>query len=84
MVPGILGRMTEDERTALELAAAHYRWPGARDTAIREQLGLTPTRHAQLVAALLDRPDALAEMPMAVNRLRRLRDARRSARSARC
>lgn len=74
--------MTEHERTAIELAAAHYRYPGAREHDAYEQLGLTSTRYWALVGRLLDRPDALAEMPVEVRRLRRLRDQRRCGRDA--
>jgi hypothetical protein len=74
--------MTDTERAALALAATHYRYPAVRDAHALEQLGVTPVRFAQVVDALLDRPDALAAMPSEVNRLRRLRDARRAHRRA--
>ena len=72
--------MTDDERTALRLATAHYRYPAVRETHALEQLGLTPSRFWQYVLGLIDRPDVLAEMPMECRRLQRLRDARRAAR----
>ncbi|MCI0685774.1 MAG: DUF3263 domain-containing protein [Sporichthyaceae bacterium] len=64
----------------LELEAAWYRHPGAKDAAIRERLGISPVRYHQLLAALLDNPAALAHNPVLVNRLRRLREQRRHAR----
>lgn len=74
--------MTEDERTAIRLAATPYRYPGARDTDVHDLLGLTPTIFWRRVHALLERPDVLAAYPLEVRRLQRLRDRRRQARSA--
>lgn len=73
--------MTEDERTAIELAAAPYRYPAVRETHALERLGLTPTRFWALVHRLVDRPDVVAEYPVETARLRRLRDGRRAVRS---
>jgi hypothetical protein len=72
--------LTVRESMALQVEAAHYKFPGARINVIRYVLGFSETRHAQVVGALLDRPDAEAEHPAIVRRLRSLRDARRSAR----
>ena len=55
---------------------------GAREAAIRERLGISPTRYHQLLNASLDDPEAEAEFPMLVHRLRRLRDGRLRRRSA--
>ena len=41
---------------------------------------LSATRYYQLLNALLDDPRALAHDPVTVNRLRRIRDARRARR----
>lgn len=46
-----------------------------------ELTGLTEPRFWQVAGALLDRPDAVAVYPVEVGRLRRLREARRVARS---
>ncbi|MFF2654512.1 DUF3263 domain-containing protein [Streptomyces sp. NPDC058045] len=54
--------------------------PGAKERAIREQLDLAPVRYYQLLNALLDDPRALAHAPVTVNRLRRVRAARRTER----
>jgi hypothetical protein len=58
-----------------------WRAAGAKETAIRERFGVTPTRYYQVLNALVDRPDALAAEPLLVRRLRRLRSARRRGRS---
>ena len=59
-----------------------WRRPGAKETAIRNQFGVTPTRYYQVLNALVDRSDALAADPLLVRRLRRVRSARQRQRSA--
>ena len=54
--------------------------PGAKERAIREELGMSPVRYYQLLNALLDDERALAYDPVTVNRLRRVREARRGER----
>lgn len=53
-------------------------WPstGAKDLAIYTDLGLSPTRYYQILAALIDRPEALRYDPALVNRLRERRRVR--------
>ena len=58
-----------------------WRRAGAKETAIRDRFGVTPTRYYQALNALVDRPDALAADPLLVRRLRRLRSARQRTRS---
>lgn len=67
---------------AIRLAATPYRFPGARDSDVHEQLGMSPTLFWRHIHQLLERPDVLAAYPLEVRRLMRLRDARRQARSA--
>ena len=71
--------MTDTERQHLHLAGAHYRHPGAKETAIRK-LGTSPAQHAQIILGLLERADAEAEEPVLVHRLRRVMEARRGGR----
>ena len=79
LVPGL----DELARRVLEFERAGS-WPGrAKGRAIRERLGITPTRYHQVLVGAIDRPEALAFDPMLVRRLRRLRDARRRTRLAR-
>jgi hypothetical protein len=59
-----------------------WRRPGAKETAIRDQFGVTPTRYYQVLNALVDRSDALAADPLLIRRLRRLRSSRQRQRSA--
>lgn len=84
MVAPSVGRMalSDTERRLLDLAGTYFKYPAVRDAKTLAELGLNGTRAAQIVNALLDRPDAEAAMPMEIRRLRRLRDARRGMRRA--
>ena len=59
------------------------RHAGAKEEAIRADLGISPARYYQLLGRLIDTADAQAHDPMLVKRLRRIRDARAHARSSR-
>ena len=72
--------LSEQDRAVLALEARGWQCPGTKERAIREQLGLSPTRYYQLLGALLDDPAALRHDPVTVNRLRERRAARRAAR----
>ena len=73
--------LTRREHQMLTFERQWWRHPGAKETAIREQFGVPPTRYYQVLNALVDRPAALAADPLLVRRLRRLRSARRQRRS---
>ena len=82
-----MGHM-EDSLTDLDLRilAFETRWwrhAGAKERAVRDEFGISPTRYYQALNALLDRPAALRHDPVLVRRLRRLREARQAARSTR-
>ncbi|MFG2120893.1 DUF3263 domain-containing protein [Streptomyces sp. NPDC048710] len=68
------------EKAVLALERRTFPGPGAKERAIREELGLSPVRYYQLLNALLDDERALSLDPVTVNRLRRVRDTRRSER----
>jgi hypothetical protein len=72
--------LSETDRAVLALERRTWAGPGEKERAVRERLGMSPTRYYQLLNALLDDPRALAHDPVTVNRLRRRRDARRSRR----
>ncbi|MFI6282207.1 DUF3263 domain-containing protein [Streptomyces sp. NPDC050988] len=72
--------LTSEEVAVLALERRGWASPGAKERAIREELGLAPVRYYQLLNALLDAPRALAHDPVTVNRLRRVRDVRRAER----
>jgi hypothetical protein len=75
--------LTELEVRILDFESNWWRFAGAKETAIKDLFDLTAPRYYQLLNDLIDRQDAMASAPMLVKRLRRLRAARMSARSAR-
>ncbi|HET9382768.1 MAG TPA: DUF3263 domain-containing protein [Streptomyces sp.] len=77
---GTDGGLGARERDVLALERRGFAGPGAKERAVREELGLAPVRYYQLLNALLDDPRALAADPVTVNRLRRVRQARRGER----
>ncbi|HXD61217.1 MAG TPA: DUF3263 domain-containing protein [Lacisediminihabitans sp.] len=75
--------LAEREQRILAFERQWWKHAGAKEEAIRSEFGLSAARYYQVLNALLDSPAALVSDPMLVKRLRRLRDARTSARSAR-
>ena len=73
-------QLGERERAVLALERRGFSGPGVKERAIREELGLAPVRYYQLLNALLDDERALAQDPVTVNRLRRVREQRRGER----
>ncbi len=75
--------LNELESRILEFEGTWWKFAGAKESAIKELFDLSAPRYYQLLNDLIDREDALVAAPMLVKRLRRLREARMSARSAR-
>jgi len=75
--------LSELETRILEFEGTWWKFAGAKESAIKELFDLNAPRYYQLLNDLIDREDALIAAPMLVKRLRRLREARMSARSAR-
>ncbi|MGY1718002.1 MULTISPECIES: DUF3263 domain-containing protein [unclassified Blastococcus] len=73
--------LTRREHEMLGFERQWWRRAGAKETAIRDLFGTTPTRYYQALNALVERPEALAADPLLVRRLRRLRTARQRTRS---
>ena len=59
-----------------------WKFAGAKEQAVREKFQMSATRYYQVLNALIDKPEALAVDPLLVKRLRRLRETRQRARSA--
>lgn len=68
--------LSDRDRAILDFEKKWWRYPGAKEQAIRDHLGMPATRYYQLLNALLDRPEALGYDPILVRRLRRLRARR--------
>ena len=83
-VGDLVGRastLSDLEQRILEFERNWWQYAGAKESALKELFDLTPPRYYQLLNDLIDREDALLASPMLVKRLRRLRQARMSARS---
>lgn len=68
------------ESAVLELEHRHFARPGDKERAIQDSFQLSPTRYFQIVNAMIDDPRVVCRDPVLVNRLRRLRSARRATR----
>ena len=77
------GELTAREREILAFERQWWKYAGAKEQAVRELFDMSGTRYYQLLNALIDRPEALAHDAMLVKRLRRMRQTRQRARSAR-
>lgn len=76
------GSLSDLESRILDFERNWWRYAGAKESAIKEQFDLSAPRYYQLLNDLIDRQDALLASPMLVKRLRRLRQARMTARSS--
>ncbi|WP_285589870.1 DUF3263 domain-containing protein [Herbidospora sp. NBRC 101105] len=72
--------LSPQDRDILAFEAGWWRHPGAKEQAIKDTFGMSTTRYYQVLAGLIDRPEAVAADPALVNRLRERRDARRRGR----
>ena len=77
---GASSTLSDLEIRILDFERSWWRYAGAKESAIKELFDLTPARYYQLLNDLIDRDDALAAAPILVKRLRRLSEARTTAR----
>ncbi len=73
--------LSDLEVRILDFERQWWRYAGAKETGIKEQFSLSTREYYELLNNLIDREDALAASPLLIKRLRRLREARVSARS---
>lgn len=78
----VAAELSDRDQKVLTFERQWWKYPGAKESAIKEMFDLTPTRYYQILNDILDRPEALVFDPMLIKRLRRLRDSRQRARSA--
>lgn len=81
--PAIGEGLSRRDRDILAFERQWWQYAGAKEQAIKEMFSLSPTRYYQVLNEVIDNPAALAEDPLLVRRLRRLRTSRQKARSAR-
>lgn len=72
--------MTDLEHQIMRFESRWWRLAGSKESAIRSELGISPTRYYQLLHQLIARPDVHATYPVLVNRLRRRTTTRRPRR----
>lgn len=77
-----MNELTDTEKAMLDFERGWWRYAGAKEAAIRDTFGIPSTVYYARLNAALSHPAAIAHDPMNVKRLRRLRDARRGARTA--
>jgi hypothetical protein len=73
--------LSDLEVRILDFERQWWRYAGAKETGIKEQFNLSAREYYELLNNLIDREDALAASPLLIKRLRRLREARITARS---
>jgi hypothetical protein len=81
--PNAADALGEREQQILALERQWWKYSGAKEEAVRELFGYSPTQYYQVLNALIDTEAALVHDPMLVKRLRRLRTSRQRTRSAR-
>ena len=77
------GGMSRRDRDILAFERQWWQYAGLKEQAIKEMFDLSATRYYQVLNEIIDNPAALAEDPLLVRRLRRLRSSRQKARAAR-
>jgi len=75
--------MTRDDHALLQFEDVHPLEGGAKEDAMRRELGLTPVRYRQRLLRLVRSAEAVACYPLVVHRVERLRDRAAAARAAR-
>jgi hypothetical protein len=73
----------ERDLAVLDFESSWWLYPGPKDRAIREHLGMSSTRYYQVLRRLIDEPDATHHAPLTVRRLRRVREEGRQRAVAR-
>jgi hypothetical protein len=64
----------ESDRAVLDFESSWWLYPGPKDRAIREHLGISATSYYKSLRRLMDDPDAQRYQPLTVRRLRRVRE----------
>jgi hypothetical protein len=73
IVAAVDSGLSDSHRAMLDFERQWWRQPGAKEQAIRDTFGMTPTRYYQALNGVLDLPAAMHYDAALVHRLRRLR-----------
>jgi hypothetical protein len=65
--------LSDRDRAVIDFERAWFLYPGPKDRAVAEYLGMSATRYYQVLRRLLDDPDAERYDPLTIRRLRRVR-----------
>ena len=76
------GELSARDAEILAFERQWWKFPGAKEQAVRDKFQMSATRYYQVLNAIIDKPEALVEDPLLVKRLRRLRSKRQRMRSA--
>lgn len=63
-----MAELTETEQEILAFERQWWKYPGAKESAVREQFDMSATRYYRQLNALIDRPEALAHDPLTEKR----------------
>ncbi len=78
-----MAELSPRDREILTFEREWWKYAGAKESAVREHLDLSPEAYYRALNAIIDEPGALAQDPLLVRRLRRQRLARQRQRQAR-
>lgn len=68
--------LSERDRKVLDFEGSWWTFPGPKDRAVRDYLGMSATRYYQALRRLMDDDEAARYAPLVVHRLRRMRRER--------
>jgi hypothetical protein len=69
--------LSDTDSAVLDFEGTWWTYPGPKDRAIREFLGMSATRYYQILRRLVDDAEAEAAAPLTIRRLRRVREEAR-------
>ena len=68
--------LSERDQAVLDFESSWWHYPGPKDLAIKQYLGMSATRYYQALRRLIDDEVALQHAPLTIRRLRKMRKQR--------
>ena len=68
--------LSERDQAVLDFEGSWWHYPGPKDLAIKQYLGMSATRYYQALRRLIDDDVALTHAPLTIRRLRKMRKQR--------
>jgi hypothetical protein len=75
--------LSDRDRAVVDFERSWFLFPGPKDRAVAEYLGMSATRYYQVLRRLLDDAEAERYDPLTIRRLRRVREQARRKRQER-